>query len=848
MRELVSDIRYACRALLKSRGYTTTVLVSLALGIGASTLVFTIIDASVFRALPYARPHELVELMATDGVECDTRCADLFTREQLREVQERVRSFSQIAAFTQGERLLTGSSSASHVGTAAVGGRFFRILGVPAVRGRVLDERDATPGSAPAVVLSHALWRQRFGSDDRILGRTIELDGTAFTVVGIMPAEFDYPAGTELWTSLTFTSADANSGAQRYWAIGRLRPGVTLEGARAELRVLMQEQQLHDPVANGGHSATAFSFEEMQRTVSRSTPLLLGGVAGAMLLIVLANLQALAVVRTLRRSSAMAVRAALGASRWQLARQLLVESLLLSMLGGALGLLLASWGADVASALMQRWFNLSLVLHVDARVFGMTCALVVAAAVLIAAAPILQIFSADLRNALHDGGITASGSRRQRRLREAAVGIQLAMTLTLLGAAGTLVKSFLYLQHFDVGYDADHLLVATLDFQGTRYANADQARVLGRRLLDRFSALAGGRDVAVWRTLSPGMMVRPGEDYATIEGQPEGFSRYCRGVATCRIPVSTEDVSSEFFTVAGIPIIRGRAFTTEDGPGAPPVAIVTETTAQRWWPGEDAIGKRFKIGGVTSPYPWMTVIGVTSNVREVNEWGLSGSEVRFGHDYFPGFFRPLAQTNPVSRGRPVWTSSLILGIHTLGDPQALVANVRRELTSLAPDLPIGTVQSLRQLMLDGGTNAQLQLNAHIMIGVSAVAVILAILGLYGVVADAVRSRTKEIAIRMALGARSAHVLTTVTRTGIVTGCAGILAGCVLSRLFRDPIARAFFGATEHFKPGYLVGVSPGDPLAIATAAVVLLCVIAAASYLTARRATRVDPAAVLRAE
>jgi hypothetical protein len=276
---------------------------------------------------------------------------------------------------------------------------------------------------------------------------------------------------------------------------------------------------------------------------------------------------------------------------------------------------------------------------------------------------------------------------------------------------------------------------------------------------------------------------------------------------------------------------------------------VTETAAKSWWPGEDPIGKRFKIGGMTSPYPWMTVIGMTSDAQDVNEWGLTGAGARNElHQHWPGFFRPLAQTDLISRGQPVWTSSLLLGIHTSGDPHSLVANVRSELDALAPDLPIGTVRSLRDVMLEGGTNGRLQLNARIMIGVSAVALLLATIGLYGVVADVVRSRAREIAIRMALGARSAHVVSHVTRAGIATGCTGVLAGCAVSRVFRDPVARAFFGATESYKQGYLVGTRPGDPLVIVGAALVVLCVVILASCLTARRATQVDPAVVLRAE
>jgi len=717
------------------------------------------------------------------------------------------------------------------------------------MRGRALDESDAVTGALPALVLSQVVWRQRFGGDDDIVGRTVRLDGTVFTVVGVMPAEFHYPAGAEIWTILPSSSQEQVAGAQLYMAVGRLRADVTIDRARTELRLIMRQQELDDPVANGGHGATASSLIDLQRTMPRSTLLLLTSAVGAMLLILLANLQALAVVCTLRRSSAMAVRAALGASRWALARQLLIESILLSLVGGALGLLLAMWGTDLAAALVQRWFDLPLVLRVDAPVLGLACAIAIAAGGVIAIAPILQIMGMDIRDGLSSGTSNASGSKRQRHLREAVVGVQIALTLVLLGAAGTLAKSFLYLQQVDVGYDADHLLVATLDFHGTRYAEPDQARELSGRLLDRFSSLAGDRNVAVWRTLGPSGMVSPGEDYATIEGKPEGFTRECRRIGDCRIPVSTQDVSPAFFGATGLRIVRGRPFTTADGPGAPAVAIVTETTAKSWWPGEDPIGKRFRIGGMTSPYPWMTVVGMASGAQDVNEWGLMGAGARNALDeHWPGFFRPLAQTDIMSRGRPVWTSSLMLGIHTPGNPRALVASVRRELDSIAPDLSVETVGGLRGIMLDGGTNARLQLNARIMIAISAVALLLATIGLYGVVADAVRSRTKEIAVRIALGARAGHVISNVTRAGILTGCAGVLAGCALSAIFRDALARAFFGASAYFKQGYLVGTSPGDPLVIAGATFVLLFVVATASCLTARRATRVDPATVLRAE
>jgi predicted permease len=518
------------------------------------------------------------------------------------------------------------------------------------------------------------------------------------------------------------------------------------------------------------------------------------------------------------------------------------------MVGGGLGLLLALWGTDVASAFMQRWFFLPLVIRLDAPVLGATCVVAVVAGGVIALAPTVQIFSLDVLDGLSEGGGNASGGRRQRHLRQAAVAMQVMLAVVLLGAAGILARSLLYLQHVDVGYDADHLLVATLDFHGTRYAEPDRAQELGRRVLDRFSGLAGARSVAVWRTLAPSMMVRLGEDFVTIEGQPEGYSRYCRHIGACRTPTITEDVTPGFFDVTGIRIIRGRKFTNTDGPGAPPVAIVTETSARSWWPGEDAIGKRFKIGGVASAYPWMTVIGVSADAREVNEGGLMGPGVRFDGRYYPGFFRPLAQTPIIARGRPVWTASLLLGIHGDGDPASLSASVRRELAALAPDLPTGTVQSLRQVMLDGGTNGRLRLNGYIMLGVSTVALALAIVGLYGVVADAMRSRTREIAIRMALGARATHVMSAVTRTAIATGCLGIVAGCALSGIFRHAVARAFVGATKSYEQGYLIGTQPGDPIVIAGTASVLLCVVVVASYLTARRATRIDPALVLRGE
>jgi predicted permease len=628
-----------------------------------------------------------------------------------------------------------------------------------------------------------------------------------------------------------------------------LRPGVTLERARAELRVLARQRQLHDTIGDDERSATASALSDRLRTMSRSTLLLLAGATGAMLLIVLANLQTLAVVRALGRAQELAVRTALGAGRWRLTRQLLVESLLLSSLAGALGLLLALWGTDAASALMDRWFHLPLVLHLDARVLGAACVLSAGAGLAIGLAPVVQVVGVELGRALRDGGISATGSRRQRRLRETAVGVQLAVTLTLLGAAGILAKSVLYLQRVDVGYDADHLLVATLDFSGTRYADPAQGRVLGQRLLERFGKLAGSENVAVWRTLYPSMMVRPGADWVTVEGKPAGYTRFCHGMASCRRPTTTQDVSPGFFSAAGMTIRRGRAFTAEDGPGAPPVAIITESTARRWWPGEDPIGKRFKIGGVTSAYPWMTVIGVTADAREVHEWALGGYEVRHPDVYLARFFRPLAQTNLSSRGRAVWAASLLLGIHTPGDPEAFAPTVRHELHALAPDLPVGTARSLRKVMLDdGGTNTLLQLNARILTGLSLTALALAVLGLYGVVADTVHRRTRELAIRMALGARTGHVLAMVTRHGIATGAAGILAGCVLSRLFRDAIARAFFGATAGYEPGYLIGAAPGDPLVIAGVALLLLIVVVLASYLTARRATGVDPAIALRAE
>jgi predicted permease len=476
MRELGHDIRFACRSLLKSRGYLFTVLLSLALGIGASALVAAIIEASAFRAAPYTAPDQLMQVMGTDGYECDARCPDVLTAEQLRVIREQARSFSGIAAFRWGEALIEEAAFRERVGRAMVSGEFFSLLGVPAARGRTLDGSDALAGAAPAVVLSHSLWRERFGGDDRIIGSTIRLDGATYTIVGVMPGEFRYPASARMWTILPSSSLKGTNDAGLYMAVGRLRPGTTPDGMRAELRLIMQREQLRDPVANGGHGATATAIVELERRMPRSTLVLLAGAMGAMLLILLANLQALAMVRTLRHRGALAVRAALGASRWGLVRQLLVECCLLSIVGGGLALLLASWGTDVASALMQRWFSLPLVVRLDAPVLGATCVLAVVAGGVIALAPMAQIFSLDVRGGLSDGGGNASGGRRQRRLRQAAVAMQVMLAVVLLGAAGILARSLLYLQHVDVGYDADHLLVATLDFHGTRYAEPDQAR------------------------------------------------------------------------------------------------------------------------------------------------------------------------------------------------------------------------------------------------------------------------------------------------------------------------------------------------------------------------------------
>lgn len=811
MGTLIQDLRYGFRLLLKHPGFTLVAVITLALGIGANSAIFSVVNAVLLRPLPY-RDSERLVMINHDYPQLQLRAS--VSAYGYRHYRDRAGSFENLTAFSGRSFSLTGRGEPERLAAMAVTPSFLSTLGAAPAQGRDFLPEEDQPGQNQVVVLSHGLWQRRFGGDGALLGQTITLDGEVYTVVGIMPAHFQFGreigSNVDLWTPAVFTPEQL-SPDRLTWeflqVIGRLKPDVSYREAQAELD-LIADNLRGEYMPEADRSNWGLVLEPLQeRLVGELRPALwmLLGAVGFVLLIACANVANLLLARAGARQKEIAIRKAIGASRWRILRQLLAESVLLSLLGGGVGLLFAFWGVGLLAGFEQIHIPRAHEIGLDGSVLVFTTVVSLLTGVLSGLAPGLQRSAVHLQETLKEGGRTGSAGARQG-LRSALVTFETALALVLLIGAGLLIKSFQRLQDVDPGFRAGNVLSMHLALPESKYREPQELDNFYKQLLEEVRGLPGVESAGAISTLplsgfgSSGSFQIEGRVLPPGESSPHG----ARWRAT-----------PGYFETLRIPLLRGRFFTDEDTAESPGVVIIDENLARKYWPGEDPLGKRLGFeGGLDSPR-WREIVGIVGHVKHEALEGESRAQ----------YYIPQSQSPQ---------RHLFLVARSSGDPASLTGAVRGSIRKLDPDLPAALVRSMEQMVSDSLARRRF---STLLLGIFAfIALGLAAVGIYGLTSYSVSQRTHEVGIRMALGAGKGEILAMVVRQGMVFTVAGVVIG----------LAGAL-GLTR-FLSGLLFGVQPTDPLTFLTVSLFLLAVALLACLIPARRATRLDPMAALRYE
>jgi predicted permease len=816
-------IRYAVRTFARAPGFTVAAVLSLAIGIGANTAIFSVASALLLRPLPYADAERLLILWNRSPGLGITE--DWFSTAQFFDVKDGTQSFEQVAVAIGANYNLTGEDGEpERVGTIRVSSNMLPMLGVQVHAGRSLVAADDREGAPAVALLGHATWQRRFGSDPAAVGRSIILNGLPYQIVGVLPSGFDLPREVmptlgvaehaEIIVNLPM-AADAPNVRTRedYNILAKLRSGVALQQAQAELDTLTARLRGDHPEfypPNGGLTFSAVPLQEqVVGSVRRSLSVLIAAVA-LVLLIACANVASLLLARSVAREQELSLRLSLGATRGRVARQLLVESVLLALCGGAFGLLLAALGLDAIRLLGTQSVPRIGEIALNGQVLAFTVAVSVISGVLFGMVPVLRLRQPDLHTSLRSGGRRASAggalwARGQSARRLLIVG-ELALSIVLLVAAGLLMRSFAQLQLVPPGFNPSNTLTLELTLTGRKYAEVPSVFETYRLLWERLERLPGVSAAGGVSALPLSQMMAWGP--ITVEGRTplpgEAF-----------INADQRIVSGRYFEAMEIPLVRGRFFNDHDTREGMRVVIVDEHMAGQLWPGTDAVGQRVRVGGADSTSPWLTVVGVVGRVKQDALDSDPRIAMYFPHAQFTG-------------------RSMNVAICTSGDPARLAPAARAEIRALDPDLPIYNVKTMEERV---STSLATRRFAMLLLGLFAVvAMVLAALGVYSVLAYLVNQSTRELGIRLALGATPRAVLMLIVKQGLSVTLAGVVIG----------LTSAF--VLTRFMESLLFGVSAVDPLTFTVVPLVLASAALLASYAPARRAARVEPVVSLRAE
>ena len=806
MELLLQDVRYAVRLLLKRPLFATVAVVTLALGIGANTAIFSVVDAVLLTPLAYQEPDRLMMIWAINSSSnADQQPASVPDFDDLKEQSQ---SFDEIAASRNQAFNLADGDEPERVGGARVSVNMFSTLAVKPMVGRDFLESEGLAGAQPVVILSHSLWQQRYGSDQNIVGRALNVDGKSYTVVGVLPKGIYYPAqDTNLYVPFIPQQNEIVRGARFLRVVGRLKKDVSPAEARAEMETIAGRVADAYPATNKGWGIYLVPLHEQIVGRVRPALIVLLSAVGCVLLIACTNVANLLLARAAARSSEFAIRAALGASRWQLVRQLLTESLVLSALGGVFGLLLATWGVPFLTGISASSIPRVEGIGINIRVLGFTAIVSLVTGAVFGLAPALRSSSKQLTHALREGRRGSTGSILHQRLLGALVVSEIAIAMVLLVVAGLMIRSFLSISNVAPGLNPKGVITLGVGLPLSRYPGVQQQAVFYDKLVAQVRTLPGVESAAsVIRLPMLGFNASTG---FTVQGKP--VQQGTEPNADYRA------VTDDYFRTMGIPLLKGRDFTVRDSKDAPDAMIINDMLAERFFPGEDPVGKRIQI--FPDATRWRDIVGVVGNVK------LLGLDAETN----PTIYVPYGQ-NPY----PAALRNVFLVARTSSDPKSLIASIRSELKSLDKDIPVSQVQTMEEVI--SGSLAQRRLSMSLLVVFAALAAGLSAVGIYGVMAYTVAQRTHEIGIRMALGAEQKDVIKMVMGDGAKLTLAGIGAGLAVA-----------VGLTR-FLQSLLYQVSATDTVTYASIALLLTVVALLASYMPARRAAKVDPMEALRCD
>ena len=806
METLWQDLRFGVRLLLSKPGFALIAIVSLALGIGANTAIFSLVDAVLLRPLPFREPERLVivwEDASSIGFPRNTPAPANYA-----DWKSQNRVFEDMAALSWQSFNLTEDGEPERVEAQAVTANFFSLLGIKPELGRTFSPEEDQPGRNRVVLVSHGLWQRRFGGDPAFVGREILLNGEKRTVLGVMPPGFQFLAkDTGLWVPIALSPGQlANRDGHYLTVVARLKPGVTTAQAGADIAGISERLRRDYPQSNFGLGSLVISLREQLAGDVRLALIVLLVAVGFVLLIACANIANLLLSRGAARHREIAVRSALGAGRGRIVRQLLTESVVLAAAGGIAGLIFASWSFSFLKQIIPDSMSLNATVGIDARVFGFTLLLSLLTGIIFGLAPALQAAKVDLNEALKLSGGRSGTGTGHRRMRGALIVTEVALALVLLVGAGLLIQTFVRLRALDIGLNPENVLTLRTTLPLGKYGELAKRTAFYQQVLERVRSVPGV--VSAGYTTAVPLTWKGGTNSFTVEGHEPGPGQ----------DANFRQVSPGYMETIGIKLREGRYLTDRDDSQAQPVAIINATMARQFWQGENALGRRFKNDGDESQR-WFTVVGIVGDVKEM---GLEAPAK-------PEMFFPYQQM-----GGTLWNIPRDLIVRTTGDPLSITPALRQAIWSVDSSQPISNIRTMDEILAE--EVAQRRVGMTMLVAFATLALLLASLGIYGVISYSVTQRTQEIGIRMALGASRGDVLRLVMTDGLRLAETGVAIG----------LGAAF--AMTRLMAGLLYGVSASDPRTLALVTVLLTAVALLACYVPARRATKVDPMIALRYE
>jgi putative ABC transport system permease protein len=782
-------------------------VIALALGIGANSAIFSVVNTVLLRPLPYKDPDRLVmvwEDATKHGYPRDTPATANYI-----DWRDQNQVFEAMAAIAEWDFNLTGVGEPERIDGRRVSANLFDLLGVEPYLGRKFLPEEDQPGRNGVVIMSHGLWQRRFGSDSNIIGKPLTLNGVSFTVIGVMGPQFQFPSREdELWVPIAFTPREAaNRGRHYLEVVARTKPGVTLEQVQAEMNTIAARLQQQYPDSNTDLGAAVVPLHEQVAGDIKPALLVLLGAVGFVLLIACANVANLLLARAAVRQKEIAIRVALGASRMRLIRQFLTESILLAALGGVVGLLLSVWGVNLLKAFIPENISQAKAITIDARVLGFTLLVSLLTGLIFGLAPATQASKFDLNETLKEGGRDSASGSRGNRIRGMLVVAEVAVSLVLLIGAGLLINSFLRLLNVDPGFRANNLLTMSVVLPPLKYPDQARRSAFYTDMISRVEALPGVRSAAVTNWVP---LVTQGDSVGiAIEGRPAPAPGQ-------ELIVVTRVISPHYFRTMGIELLQGRDLSEQDRADTPAMIVINETMARRYWPGEVPIGKRVTPGDPNDPNDWCEIVGVVKDVRQFKLDDDPKPQMYLTYEQ-AGFFAPRH-----------------LVVSTEVEPLSLASTVRNTVWGIDKDQPVSNITTMEDVISESVARQRFSM---LLLGIFAtVALVLAAVGIYGVMSYSVAQRTREIGIRMALGAQRSDVLKLTVGQGLKLVSTGVVIGIITAFILTRVMTSLLFG------------VSATDPITFITISVVLVIVAVLAIFIPARRAAKVDPIVALRYE